>query len=62
MVGEKEAAVGTVAVRDRVDGDLGAMPLATLLARLETEVREKTIRQTSTVTAGLTEGGAKYGE
>jgi len=25
-------------------------------------VREKTIRQTSTATAGLTEGGAKYGE
>jgi threonyl-tRNA synthetase len=47
-------------VRDRVDGDLGAMPVAELVARLEREVREKTIRQTSTATAGLTEGGAKY--
>ena len=56
------AAAGTVAVRDRVDGDLGAMPVAELVARLVKEVREKTIRQTSTATAGLTEGGAKYGE
>src|SRR5947209_12507421 len=62
VVGEKEAAAGTVAVRDRVDGDLGALPLADVIARLEKEVREKTIRQTSTATAGLTEGGAKYGE
>jgi threonyl-tRNA synthetase len=62
VVGEKEASAGTVAVRDRVDGDLGAMPVAELVARLEKEVREKTIRQTSTATAGLTEGGAKYGE
>jgi threonyl-tRNA synthetase len=62
VVGEKETAAETVAVRDRVDGDLGALPVAELVARLEKEVREKTIRQTSTATAGLTEGGAKYGE
>jgi threonyl-tRNA synthetase len=62
VVGEKEVAAGTVAVRDRVDGDLGALPVAELIARLEKEVREKTIRQTSTAIAGLTEGGAKYGE
>ncbi len=62
VVGEKEASAGTVAVRDRVDGDLGAMPVAELIARLEREVREKTIRQTSSATAGLTEGGAKYAE
>jgi threonyl-tRNA synthetase len=62
VVGEKEVAAGTVAVRDRVDGDLGAMPVPELVARLEKEVRAKTIRQTSTATAGLTEGGAKYGE
>ena len=52
-----------MAVRDRVDGDLGALlPVAELIARLEKEVRERTIRQTSSATAGLTEGGAKYGE
>lgn len=62
VVGEKEAAAGTVAVRDRVDGDLGAMPVSEVVARLEKEVRERTIRQVSTATAGLTEGGAKYAE
>src|SRR5205823_6403186 len=43
VVGEKEAAAGTVAVRDRVDGDLGPLPVAEVVARLEKEVREKTI-------------------
>jgi threonyl-tRNA synthetase len=62
VVGEKEAAAGTVAVRDRVAGDLGAMSPAELAKRLAAEVAEKAIRQVSTATAGLTEGGAKYGE
>ena len=62
VVGEKEAAAGTVAVRDRVAGDLGALALTELVTRLQQEVRERTIRQTSTATAGLTEGGAKFGE
>jgi threonyl-tRNA synthetase len=62
IVGEKEQAAGAVAVRDRLDGDLGPMPLAELLARLEREVCEKRIRQVSTATAGLTDTGAKFGE
>ena len=37
-----------------------AMPLAVLVKRLEAEVKAKTIRQVSTATAGLTEGGAKF--
>ena len=45
VVGEKEQAAGTVAVRDRVDGDLGALPLAEVVRRLEEEVRERRIRQ-----------------
>ena len=61
VVGEKEMASGTVAVRDRVDGDIGALPLADLIARLKDEVQKKTIRQVSTATAGLAETGAKYG-
>lgn len=60
VVGEKEAAAGTVAVRDRVDGDLGAMSLVELLVRLNKEEKERTIRQVSTATANLTESGAKY--
>ncbi len=60
VVGEKEQAAGTVAVRDRVDGDLGAMPVAQVIARLKEEVEKKTIRQVSTATAGLSDRGAKY--
>ena len=40
VVGEKEQTAGTVAVRDRVDGDLGALPLAEVVRRLEEEVRK----------------------
>jgi threonyl-tRNA synthetase len=60
VVGEKEQAAGTVAVRDRVDGDLGAMPVAQVLARLKEEVEKKTIRQVSTATAGLSDRSAKF--
>jgi threonyl-tRNA synthetase len=62
VAGEKEAGAGTVAVRDRVDGDMGAMTVAELLARLDTEVREKRIRQVSTATAGLTEAGMQFAD
>ncbi|HEV3117996.1 MAG TPA: threonine--tRNA ligase [Gemmataceae bacterium] len=62
VVGEKEQGANTVAVRDRVDGDLGAMPVADLVARLEREVKEKRIRQVSTASAGLSDNKPKFGE
>ncbi len=62
VVGEKEQAAGTVAVRDRVDGDRGAMSVAALIARLNEEIKEKRIRQVSTGSAGLTDSGAKYAD
>jgi threonyl-tRNA synthetase len=62
VIGEKEQGAGTVAVRDRIDGDLGAMPVAELRRRLEDEVRERRIRQVSTASAGLADSGAKYAE
>lgn len=62
VVGEKEQTAGSVAVRDRVDGDLGAMTVAELRRRLDEEVRDKRIRQVSTASAGLADSGAKYGE
>ncbi|QDT37753.1 threonine--tRNA ligase [Stratiformator vulcanicus] len=45
VVGPKEAEQGTVAVRDRIDGDLGAMALEEAIAKLQGEVEEKRIRQ-----------------
>ncbi|MGH6981368.1 MAG: threonine--tRNA ligase, partial [Stellaceae bacterium] len=41
VIGDKEQSAGTVAVRARAEGDLGAMPLAEFGARLEREVRAK---------------------
>jgi threonyl-tRNA synthetase len=62
VVGDKEQTAGTVAVRDRVDGDLGAIPVAELIRRLGEEVKEKRIRQVSTGTAGLSDSGAKFAD
>jgi len=48
VVGPKEAEAGTVAVRERAAGDIGAMPLDGLIARLAEEVR------TRALTSGMT--------
>jgi threonyl-tRNA synthetase len=45
VVGEKDAAEGTVTIRDRLDGDVGAAPLAEAMAKLRAEVAAKTVRQ-----------------
>jgi threonyl-tRNA synthetase len=45
VVGEKDAQNGTVTLRDRIDGDLGALSLEEALAKLRQEVDEKTVRQ-----------------
>jgi threonyl-tRNA synthetase len=44
IVGEKEAAVGTVSVRDKAAGDLGAESLEAFIGRATQEVREKRLR------------------
>jgi threonyl-tRNA synthetase len=66
VVGEKEQSAGTVAVRrhgsDRAKDDLGTLPVAELIARLEREVREKTIHQVSKASAGLADRQTKYGQ
>jgi threonyl-tRNA synthetase len=41
VVGDKEQTAATVAVRDRVDGDLGAMTIVELVERLTNEVKER---------------------
>ncbi|MDB5341509.1 MAG: threonyl-tRNA synthetase [Planctomycetaceae bacterium] len=45
VVGGRDAEAGTVAVRDRLDGDLGAIPVAEAVARLKAEVDERRIRK-----------------
>ena len=46
VIGGREAEEGKVAVRDRIEGDLGAMPLAAAIERLQAEIKAKTIRKT----------------
>ncbi len=45
IVGPKEAETRSVAVRDRIDGDLGAMPVSEAITRLKQEVDQRVIRQ-----------------
>ncbi len=45
VVGGRDQEAGTVAVRDRLDGDLGAIPVAEAIARLKAEVDERRIRK-----------------
>jgi threonyl-tRNA synthetase len=53
VLGGREAEEGKVAVRDRLQGDLGAMPLAEAIAKLQAEIRAKTVRQIVKGSAGL---------
>jgi threonyl-tRNA synthetase len=45
VVGPKEAEQEAVALRDRIDGDLGTMPIEAALERLRQEVASRKIRQ-----------------
>jgi threonyl-tRNA synthetase len=47
VIGGREAEEGKVAVRDRIEGDIGAMPLAAAIERLRAEVKAKTVRKTA---------------
>jgi threonyl-tRNA synthetase len=47
VIGGREAEEGKVAIRDRIEGDLGAMPLAAAIERLRAEVAAKTVRKTA---------------
>ena len=55
VIGGREAEEGKVAVRDRLEGDLGAMPLAAAVDKLQAEIRAKTLRKV-TKEKGIGEG------
>ncbi len=48
VVGPKEAEQRAVALRDRIDGDLGTMPISAALDRLREETAARRIRQVAT--------------
>ena len=45
VVGERDRDARSVAVRDRLEGDLGSMPLDAAIAKLQAEIAAKTVRQ-----------------
>jgi threonyl-tRNA synthetase len=45
VVGEKDRDAGSVSVRDRLEGDLGQMPLNDAVVKLRAEIDAKTVRQ-----------------
>jgi threonyl-tRNA synthetase len=59
VLGGREAEAGQVALRDRLEGDLGTMPLEAAIERLKAEVAARTIRQVVKGSAGI--GGRQEG-
>ncbi|MCA9234712.1 MAG: threonine--tRNA ligase, partial [Planctomycetales bacterium] len=51
VVGEKDAEAGTVTIRDRIDGDLGAFPVAEAIGKFQQEIAERTVRQVADAAA-----------
>ena len=64
VVGPKEAETGQVALRDRIDGDLGSMPTSEAIARLSQEIATRQVRQAvqSTLTAAAVDSAATGNE
>jgi threonyl-tRNA synthetase len=60
VVGGREMENGTVSVRDRIEGDLGAMSVEAAIERLTDEVAARTVRRTYSGDAGMAERGAGH--
>src|SRR5205807_1390971 len=53
VVGPRDAEQGTVSLRDRLEGDLGAMPIDQAVQRLQEEISSRRVRKTYSGSAGL---------
>ena len=61
VVGPRDAEQGTVSVRDRIDGDLGALTFEAALAKLKDEIAARLVRQVANKKAtGLGERGGAH--
>jgi threonyl-tRNA synthetase len=62
VCGPRDEAAGTVSVRDRIDGDLGAMSLEAAVERLREENASRVVRHKPKPLAvpGETAGGEDY--
>jgi len=59
VVGSREMERGEVSVRDRIEGDQGAVQVPAAIEKLQIEIRNRTVRQTFGGDAGLGERGAR---
>jgi threonyl-tRNA synthetase len=59
VIGGREMEQGEVSVRDRIDGDQGAMKVDAAVEKLQQEIAQRTVRQSFTTDAGLGERGAR---
>jgi threonyl-tRNA synthetase len=55
----RETEEGKVSVRDRLEGDLGAMPIDAVVEKFQAEIREKTVRRVAKTSAGIGGRGEK---
>jgi len=55
VVGGRDMENGMVSVRDRIDGDLGGMPIEDAVNKFRGEIAARTVRQTFTGSAGLSD-------
>jgi len=53
VVGPRDAEQNMVSLRDRLEGDLGAMPIEQAIGRLQQEISERRVRKTFSGSAGL---------
>jgi threonyl-tRNA synthetase len=53
VVGPRDSEQGTVSLRDRLEGDLGAQSISAAIDKLQQEVAARTVRKTYSGTAGL---------
>ena len=58
VVGPRDAEQQTVSLRDRIDGDVGAMPIDQAIDRLRQEVTARTVRKTYRGSIGLGDRGS----
>ena len=59
IVGGREMETDSVSLRDRIEGDLGSMPVAEAVSKLQTEINARTVRQTFSGSAGFVDRGTQ---
>ena len=59
VVGPRDAEQGTLSLRDRIDGDLGAMSVTEAVAKFQEEIRARAVRKSFAGSAGFGDRGTQ---